>query len=605
MGMGRSFENEVVQKHYDSAYKAVVTEFDLALKEIELAWMKGNPNEKWNIIQDFADELIGLTKFKNAKEFILKKLPFYDVEEGPNLEAAILYRKLAVIEYSQANYEEAFTHLYIAKAKCPPDEKFAELVIKNDFGIIYNHLNDLKQAEECFLYCFNEGKKILTPDDEDFEKKSLFINNILISLGAVYNRSCDYIKAKQLYTESLEVFQKMNDYTGIANIYNNLGIIEASLGNYHKSKQYFEKSVNLKVETQDIRSLSRGYVNLGECLLLLKEYDEAIKKTEEGLALARKASYVELIKSALEILTRTYEEMKDFEKAFYFLQEYKRASDDYNTRLHRQKLAELQVQYKTKEHEKDKEIYRLHNIELAQAVTVRDKLFSVIAHDLRGPINNIYSALELLQNAGELSPDELRDMLSGLYLDTKATIFLLDNLLQWGRNNLKDSELKFKQVNLLPILDSVISLNRTFIEKKGIILINKINEDIEVFCDKNIPSLVLRNILSNAIKFTPSGQTITLTASIDEEFTAITIADSGIGISQENIDKLFKLDMNKSTFGTNSEKGAGLGLYLCYDYIRKAGGDIRVKSIEGEGSEFTAYFPNNKDSFLKATEQSN
>jgi signal transduction histidine kinase len=192
-------------------------------------------------------------------------------------------------------------------------------------------------------------------------------------------------------------------------------------------------------------------------------------------------------------------------------------------------------------------------------------------------------------------------MLSDLYLDTKATVFLLDNLLQWGRNNLKDSELKFKQINLLQIIDSVINLNRSYLEKKDIKLINKINKDIEVFSDSNVPSLVFRNILRNSIKFTPSGYSITITAEVEDDFTAITITDTGVGISKENIAGLFTLDMNKSTYGTNAEKGAGIGLYLSYDYIKRAGGDIKVSSVEGEGSEFTVYFPNNRDAFLKAT----
>ncbi|MDP8231134.1 MAG: tetratricopeptide repeat-containing sensor histidine kinase [Candidatus Zophobacter franzmannii] len=605
MGKARSFENEVVQKHYNNAIDKLKARENGSKQDILDAVDVASVSQKWYVIHDYLDELITLAMYDEAKEFIHMSVGWYDKEGAQSGHVALLYRNLAVVEYRQANFEEAFTHLYIAKDKCPPTEKYIALLIKNDFGIIYYHLNDLKQAEECFLACYEEGKKILSKDDEDYHRKAVFVNNILINLGSIYNRTCNYFKAKELYSEGLEVFKSLNEFSGIANIYNNLGIIEASLGDYQKSKEHFEKSINLKEDGYDIRGLARSYVNLGECNLLLENYDEAIEKTQTGLTFAKNSTYNELITTALDILARSYEGSKDYEKAFHFLQELKIASDDYKSRLHKQKLAELQVQYKTKEHEKDKEIYRLQNIDLAQALTVRDKLFSVIAHDLKGPVNNVYATLEMFQDSPVLSVDELKGIISDLYFDTKATVFLLDNLLQWGQSHLNKDEIQPKAVNLLPIIDSVVNLNRNNIDHKGIILNNKIHSDLEVFCDKNVPSLVLRNILTNATKFTPSGGVITLKAKVNDDFTLVTIADSGIGIKPQNIKNLFVLDMNKSTFGTNAEKGAGLGLYLSYDYIKQAGGDITVRSVVGEGTEFTVHFPNNSDSFLKATEESN
>ncbi len=605
MGMNRSFNNEALQALYDSAKTQLLSETEVACETVLEALKKADNNDYWFFVHDFCDELIAYTKYEIVLKFINLILNDKDEPDKQSGHLAMLYRKIAVIEYQRSNYEESFSNLYIAQDKCPDSEKYVNLLIKNDFGIIYFHLQDFKHAEEQFKICFQEGKKLLNTNESDYEQKALFINNILINLGSIYNRTCNYLKAKELYIEGLESFKKLNDYNGISNIYNNLGIIEASLNNYNQGKEYFEKSIELKAETNDIRSLARSYVNLGECNLLLESYDEAVEATEYGLKLAKEASYTQLVFSALEIITRAYEQAKDFEKAYYFLKEQKLAHDEYNKKLHKQKLAELQIKHKTKEHQMDKELYKLKNEELAKAIVVRDKLYSVIAHDLRGPINNIYAVLEMLQMNLELSSEELEIIVNELHSDTKSTVFLLDNLLQWGKNSLKNEALKPDNFNLLPILDDVVNLNRSFIDKKNIVLINHVNDDIEVYGDKNVPSIVLRNILRNAAKFTPDNGRITLSAQVDEDFAKITIKDTGVGMSEEVMEKLFLLEQDKSTFGTNSEKGAGLGLYLSHDYLIRSGGKIEVESEVNKGSTFTIYFPCNKEVFLKAIEQSN
>ncbi len=600
MGMRRSFDNEAIQNCYDFAKKNLVDHPEDAYKQILEALEIAVENEYWYLIHDFSDELISYAKFDFAYKLLNLAIQQKDIDDTLNAHIAMSYRKLAVVEYQQANYEDSFSNLYKAQAKCPPKEKYISLLIKNDFGIIYFYLNDYKHAEEQFKLCFDEGKTLLNINDIDYENKTLFINNILINLGSIYNRTNNYDKAKQLYLEALSKFNELKDYSGIANIYNNLGIIEASLGNYHMSKEYFEKSIEIKKNSKDMRSLARSYVNLGECNLLLKNYKETLEVTNRGLEMAKTSSYTQLIYTALEIITRTYEELKDYENAYHYLKEQKIANDEYNNKLHQQKLAELQVKHKTKEHEMDKELYKIKNEELANAIAVRDKLYSVIAHDLRGPINNVYSVLEMLLMTDETTPKEMSTLIDELYNDTKSTMFLLDNLLQWGKSSLQKDSFSIEKINLLPIIDSIVELNKSFIEKKDITLKNLVKKDLFLYGDKNVPSLVIRNILRNAIKFTPDKGNITITEKTEKDFIKISIRDNGIGMPQEAISKLFTLEQSKPTYGTNAEKGAGLGLYLSHDYLVKSGGKIEVKSEIGKGSEFTIYFPVNMESFLQS-----
>lgn len=235
-------------------------------------------------------------------------------------------------------------------------------------------------------------------------------------------------------------------------------------------------------------------------------------------------------------------------------------------------------------------ILNTNKIELQEANKAKDKLFGIVAHDLRVPINNIKSMLSLYEN-GDIDEEELKEFLSNLSNRINDTTEMLENLLSWAKSQLSNELTTRAQVNVTTIIANELNKNKKAAFHKGIILENKVTEDFIFWVDSDMISMVLRNLLSNAIKFCKKNDIITITAQKNDNQLLISVKDTGLGISKENLHKLFNNNDSISTFGTNKEKGIGIGLNLCKTFLTKNNGDISVESEENKGSTFTFSLP--------------
>lgn len=236
--------------------------------------------------------------------------------------------------------------------------------------------------------------------------------------------------------------------------------------------------------------------------------------------------------------------------------------------------------------DRTKELQRV-NEDLRLNVITKDKFFSIIAHDLRSPFNSILGFSELLLNKFEkLSIIDRKSIIESLYDSSKNAFTLLDNLLIWAQSQAKS--IKYKPVKILikDLIDENISLLDNQAKNKRITIITDYKNEIDVNADAEMINTVLRNLISNAIKFTPNSGKINISTFNTPGKLFVSIKDNGIGIAKENIDKLFRIDKNFTTEGTNREKGTGLGLILCKEFIDTHGGDIQVISNVNEGSTF-------------------
>jgi PAS domain S-box-containing protein len=233
--------------------------------------------------------------------------------------------------------------------------------------------------------------------------------------------------------------------------------------------------------------------------------------------------------------------------------------------------------------------------QLRELNATKDKLFSIIAHDLRSPFNNILGFSELLIEtikSTELAKSEkyLRLMNSS----AKNTLILLDNLLNWAKSQTGQIKIKSEKINLPSIVLDILEQSNSIAKAKNISLNQTESDEIEVHSDKNMLKIVLRNLISNAIKFTNQGGKIDVFVTPKQNQVVITISDNGVGINDETCKKLFNISTNISTSGTVSEKGSGLGLVLCKEFVEKLGGNLWVESEEGKGSDFKFTLPLNK-----------
>jgi len=247
---------------------------------------------------------------------------------------------------------------------------------------------------------------------------------------------------------------------------------------------------------------------------------------------------------------------------------------------------------------KDELGLKLSQEKLKLAVETRDKIFSIIAHDLTGPFGSILGFSKLMATEFHDYQTEDHKRFSRLIYDSSKTTFdLLTNLLHWSRVQLNSVELYIEEVNLKLLVDENINLLKLMNSNQHITIHNNISDNFTAIIDNYTISIVIKNLIMNAIKFSEPNSEITITSNMTENMVDIIVSDKGVGIKNERLDNLFNISINKSEFGggIKDQKGAGLGLLLCKELVKLNNGTISVKSEFGIGSDFTISFPHNKN----------
>ena len=229
--------------------------------------------------------------------------------------------------------------------------------------------------------------------------------------------------------------------------------------------------------------------------------------------------------------------------------------------------------------------------DLAELNATKDKFFSIIAHDLRGPIGTFPRAIEMLERKPELS-EGTRVLLGHMKESAESSYLLLENLLTWARSQRGDISFDPSDWLLATVIQNCMNTLSTAAHEKNIQVKISGDPDIKITADYNMIVTVIRNLLSNAIKFTPDGGLLEIISEKKDRFAEISVKDTGIGISPEKLSKMFSVaEKNISAKGTHGETGTGLGLILCQEFVKKHGGTISVTSEEKAGSVFTFTVP--------------
>ncbi|EGF59525.1 hybrid sensor histidine kinase/response regulator [Bacteroides fluxus] len=231
--------------------------------------------------------------------------------------------------------------------------------------------------------------------------------------------------------------------------------------------------------------------------------------------------------------------------------------------------------------------------ELRRTIAGRDKLYSVIAHDLRSPMGSIKMVLNMLilNLPAEKIGDEMYELLTMANQTTEDVFSLLDNLLKWTKSQIGKMNVVPQDVNLVEVVDGVIEIFNMVAGLKKITVRAEKPEKMFVTGDIDMMKTVIRNLLSNALKFSREGSEVVLKMEEADGKAIVSVQDHGCGISEEGQKKLLHTDTHFSTFGTNNEEGSGLGLLLCQDFVLKNGGELWFISKEGEGSTFSFSIP--------------
>jgi len=233
-----------------------------------------------------------------------------------------------------------------------------------------------------------------------------------------------------------------------------------------------------------------------------------------------------------------------------------------------------------------------NEIRLRQLNATKDKFFSIIAHDLKSPFNSIIGFTNLLaEQIEERDYEGIEKYVSIIQHSAQNAMDLLLNLLEWSRTQTGRTEFNPEYVDSVSLINETVALLNDLAQQKSISIVKEIPHDAPVFADRYMISSVLRNLISNAIKFTHPGGQIIISARQEAKKLQIEVTDNGVGISETSQDKLFRIEESYSTLGTLNEKGTGLGLVLCKEFVEKHLGELWVESEEGKGSRFIFTIP--------------
>ncbi len=633
---------------YSSKYQNE-TALNYYLKSLEFRELNGNPLKIGNSYHNLGLVYRELKQFNLAVSSHTKAADYYEKAKRYDLQS-ISYNRIASL-YNQINdknkaLEYAFKALNIVNEN-NIDELKANLY--NLIGSLNRDLKNLELAEKYYTLAFKEWEK-----SKNISGLSTAYNN----LGIILDEKGDLQKALEYYTKSLEFATQQRDSSGIATAYNNIGFLYARIKQFDKALMSYQKSYEISVKTNGVDAAHNTLNNIASTYLKqnnLEKASEALNKALRNIPNVVDQAYKQ---ETYQLLSDLYSKKGDYRNAYHYKCIELAYADTLYTQQRLSSIAEMQARYETETKEKEIEllkkdvelkelqfqkqrsvqqvlisltllllaiffgtsliltIIRKKNKQLAEKNAelfeinkklkeseknlselnaTKDKLFSIIAHDLKNPFNALIGFSDILErNFNHLTDNEKKEYISVISESAQNLYKLLDNLLQWTRAQTGSINYIPEKFKLEPLIkQEVLNLNANA-EKKRINVSVNASTSISVYADKNSIATVIRNLLSNAIKFTDIGGTIEIIASESKDYpktAEVVVKDSGVGIDQDALERIFLIDGSYSTKGTANETGTGLGLLLCHEFVTKNNGKIWVNSSKGSGSEFHFTIP--------------
>lgn len=550
--------------------------------------------------------------------------------------AAEALNYMGLIYWKWSNYSRAIDYFFRAlKIKETLNDKFEIGLTLNNIAFVYNEMN---QVDQSITY----SQKVL--EMAYGLKDNYVLGRVLNNLGVSYYKKKDYYKAAYYQTESLKIKELAGDKSGMAYSYDDLGDVRFAENKYDEALQYYNLSLEIRKQLKDKFGIASILFHIGQ-----------VQKVKGELAVSR-ATFETALNYALSIGNRrleasAYQELSDIYRlngnsalAFQYLSKYSTVLDSVWSKETRDRILELSVIYDvdTKEHdlqiknlEIEKEqnktfygyvvsllvilamvvlLFRYRSVKkvksqlekvnkeieekskaLESAIKSRDRFFSIISHDLKSPFFGLKGLVEILaEGEEELTEEEKNLFLIKLNRTVKDIYMLLENLLDWSRLQSKRVEYNPEVFDLYDELSHSIFLLSQNAERKHIKLVNKIPEGSIVLADRRMIHSVIQNLITNAIKFTYEKGKVEITAQSLENVVIVNVIDSGVGIPDEFKGKIFQIDSQTTSRGTNDEKGTGLGLIICKELIELNGGQISFASTENKGTTFTFTLPRAK-----------
>jgi signal transduction histidine kinase/Flp pilus assembly protein TadD len=572
--------------------------------------------------------------YERALEYFFKALKIYE-NNNSVFGLSVVLNNIGEVYEHQKDYDLAEEyHLSSLKIKEESGDAKGIAFSYNNLGLVYQGQNMLEKAREYFY-------KALEIREELDDKRE--VANTTSNLGYLYLLTGNYISSKAYLDRSLALYEEVDDKGGIARSLNYLGKLHLKTNDRYEAERYFTQSLEIAKEIGMNKLVADNFSDMANFMAAVNNYQQAYyyqnlfikmkdsvysedsrrkvielqlmydkEKKESEIQIIEKNEQINFLSSQRDKLLRNfliasvilvlislfllYNRFLIAKKSNELLEKQKDEITQSNKKLislnhslldQKKKFEELNNQLnisnqKLKESEKN----------LIEINSTKDKFFSIISHDLRNPFAAIVSFSRILKrDITNLSTDELNELALELDKSVLKINNLLENLLQWSRTQTGKIKYKPEYIAVHEIVKDNLMLFRNNAREKEISMIDKVDDNTPVWADRNMTDTVIRNLLSNALKYTDSGGKIIISSEIKNHKVYISVEDNGVGMSEESKNKIFRIDTLHSTYGTMDEKGSGLGLLLCKEFVEKQGGEISFVSEPNVGTTFTFTLP--------------
>lgn len=523
---------------------------------------------------------------KIALEYIVKALGIFE-RKGNKQGISYCTINIGAIYFRQNDYTKSLEYLkYTLKIRDEIKDIPGKALALNLIAEVYV---SLRQIDVALKYYFEVEKQYRAIDDKRGVAATLG------GIGSVYFEKKDYQKALYYQQRSLEISEKIKYIEGQVGSYNDLGKIYYELGQPVKAEENYKKAFKIASGTKEIYGQLKCYRSMAEFYELKKDINKALQFYKKYYTLRDSVTRKENVEMIYQFEANQMNQKKE------------------NENILLQKENEIQ---------KRKALYLLGviliiivfsiimlrdarrakklNIKLNELNSIKDRFFRIIAHDLKNPFASLLGFSEILENDyHNLDDNEKLGLVKEIRTVIKSNYQLLENLLYWANSQRKNITLNPVPVNIKSTLEEINSLFLISVKNKELNIIYSGDKSICAYADRDMLKTILRNLVSNAIKFSLMGGEIKITTEKRENQVSVIIEDHGIGMEEQTRKNLFNLDKITTTIGTSGEKGTGLGLILCKEFVEQNKGKIQVESESGKGSKFYFTLPAADEASIK------
>lgn len=611
-----------------------------AVEKLDLAKSSGDPARIARAMKEVG--LVKLTLVRDLDEAMDYFLQALTIEDSLGLRERQTFTYIAIADAFEyvGNHQRSAEYLQKAlnlNAETGSVPVFA--FILNKLGKVNAALGNIDQAFANYELVLANKERLNRPS---LEAEALF------NLAILHASQGNYQDALRDHWKALSIWRSLDDKRNEAISLSSIGELYHLMKNDARALANHVAALKIRRGLGDKRELAESYNNIGIIYYFRENYERAIANLELALAAGLESEAKQEISRSYEYLSNAHRKQGDYKRALEYKELHHAILDFIQTEKNERELLEIQnryemaqkesqivkLEYDSQERERElrtqksirnflyalvaliliivvlilysyiqKQKHNRHlqvahnrvqhkNAQLQRLNATKDKFFSIISHDLRGPLNSLTSFSELLINhMDQLTRSEIQSLARGLDLSVKNLYGLLENLLEWSRSQTGTMHFMPEPFDLSALLEENRSLLSQQAQNKRITLLSEAPEGVIVRAHKHSVSTVIRNLISNAIKFTPQGGVIKLNIQIESGEAIVSVADTGVGMDQDAIEKIFRIDAKHTTMGTANEKGTGLGLILCKEFVEKNHGKIWVTSEPGKGSIFYFSLP--------------